>query len=57
MDYESARMQRWPQIQTALDTLAGRITAEDMRTMNEAIDGEHRDPGDVVREFRARRGL
>ena len=50
-------LQRWPQIQNALDALAGKITAEDMRAMNEAIDGEHRDPGDVVREFRARRGL
>ena len=50
-------LQRWPQIQQALDALAGKITAEDMRGMNEAIDGEHRDPGDVVRQFRARRGL
>jgi len=25
--------------------------------MNEAVDGEHRDPAEVVREFRARRGL
>jgi len=45
-------MQRWPQIQPALDALAGRITADDMRAMNEAIDGKHRDPVDVVREFR-----
>lgn len=50
-------LRRWPQIQNALNALAGRITAEDMRAMNEAIDGEHRDPADVVREFRARRGL
>ena len=50
-------LQRWPQIQQALDALAGKITAEDMRGMNEAIDGEHRDPGDVVRQFRAKRGL
>jgi osmoprotectant transport system substrate-binding protein len=50
-------LQRWPQIQTALDALAGRITAEDMRAMNEAIDGQHRDPAQVVREFRVSRGL
>jgi len=25
--------------------------------MNEAVDGEHRDPAEVVQEFRARRGL
>jgi osmoprotectant transport system substrate-binding protein len=50
-------LQRWPQIQTALDALAGKIAAEDMRAMNEAIDGQHRDPAEVVREFRARKGL
>ena len=50
-------LRRWPQMQTALDALAGRITADDMRAMNEAIDGQHRDPSDVVREFRNRKGL
>jgi osmoprotectant transport system substrate-binding protein len=50
-------LQRWPQIQTALDALAGRITADDMRAMNEAVDGQHRDPAQVVREFRNRKGL
>ena len=48
---------RWPQMQTALDALAGKITADDMRAMNEAIDGEHRDPAEVVREFRTKKGL
>ena len=50
-------LQRWPQIKVALDSLAGKISADDMRAMNEAIDGQHRDPGDVVGEFRKRRGL
>jgi osmoprotectant transport system substrate-binding protein len=50
-------LQRWPQIQTALDALAGQVTADDMRAMNEAIDGQHRDPADVVRAFRYRKGL
>jgi osmoprotectant transport system substrate-binding protein len=50
-------LHRWPQIQNALDSLAGKITADDMRQMNEAIDGQHRDPADVVREFRNRKGL
>ena len=50
-------LQRWPQIQTALGALAGKITADDMRAMNEAVDGEHRDPAEVVREFRERKGL
>jgi osmoprotectant transport system substrate-binding protein len=48
---------RWPQIQIALNALAGKITADDMRAMNEAIDGQHRDPADVVRAFRSTRGL
>lgn len=50
-------LQRWPQIGTAMNALAGKITADDMRTMNEAVDGQHRDPADVVREFRMRTGL
>jgi osmoprotectant transport system substrate-binding protein len=50
-------LQRWPQIETALDALAGRVTADDMRAMNEAIDGKHRAPADVVREFRTSKGL
>lgn len=50
-------LMRWPQIRDALSALAGRITAEDMRTMNEAVDAQHRDPADVVREFRAGKGL
>jgi len=50
-------LRRWPQIQSALDALAGKITADDIRAMNEAVDGEHRDPSEVVREFRIRKGL
>jgi osmoprotectant transport system substrate-binding protein len=50
-------LRRWPQIQTALNALAGRVSADDMRAMNEAIDGQHRDPAEVVREFRTRKGL
>jgi osmoprotectant transport system substrate-binding protein len=50
-------LRRWPQIQTALDALASKIGAEDMRAMNEAVDGQHRDPAEVVGEFRRRKGL
>ena len=49
--------QRWPQMRVAVNELAGKISAEEMRAMNEAVDGEHRDPAEVVREFRARKGL
>jgi osmoprotectant transport system substrate-binding protein len=50
-------LRRWPQIAVALHALAGRISAEDMRAMNEAVDGQRRDPAEVVREFRMRKGL
>jgi osmoprotectant transport system substrate-binding protein len=44
-----AALDRWPQLRAAFDSLAGKVTAEQMQTMNEAVDGEHRDPADVVR--------
>lgn len=50
-------LQRWPGIRTALDALAGKVTADEMQRMNEQVDGQHRDPAEVVREFRARKGL
>lgn len=50
-------LQRFPQIAQALQALAGRVTAEDMRAMNEAVDGEHIDPAEVVRQFRASHSL
>lgn len=53
---ESA-LQRWPEMRGAMAELGGKITAEEMQAMNNAVDGEHRDPADVVREFRARKGL
>jgi osmoprotectant transport system substrate-binding protein len=55
--FRADALQRWPQIETALDALAGKISADDMRAMNEAVDGQHRDPAEVVREFRAKKGL
>jgi osmoprotectant transport system substrate-binding protein len=30
---------------------------DEMRRMNYAVDGEHRDPADVVGEFRKAKGL
>jgi osmoprotectant transport system substrate-binding protein len=46
-----------PGIQVALDRLAGKVTADEVRGMNDAVDGRHRDVGDVVREFRQGKGL
>jgi osmoprotectant transport system substrate-binding protein len=50
-------VRRWPQIAVAMQRLAGQVTAEEMRTMNLAVESQHRDVGEVVREFRARKGL
>jgi osmoprotectant transport system substrate-binding protein len=46
-----------PEIQIAVDKLAGKISAEEMQSMNDAIDGKHEDVSQVVRDFRARKGL
>jgi osmoprotectant transport system substrate-binding protein len=48
---------RWPQMRAAVAELAGKINAQEMQAMNEAVDGQHRDPAEVVREFRAKKGL
>ena len=50
-------LRRWPGIRVALNALAGKVNANEMRKMNEEVDGDHRDPAEVVREFRARKGL
>jgi osmoprotectant transport system substrate-binding protein len=47
----------FPGLREALEGLAGRISAADMRRLNYAVDGEHRDPAEVVREFLRSRGL
>jgi len=46
-----------PGVKSALAELAGRISAEDMRRMNYAVDGEHRDAKQVVAEFLRAKGL
>jgi osmoprotectant transport system substrate-binding protein len=48
---------RWPQMRAAVAELAGKVDAQEMQAMNEAVDGQHRDPAAVVREFRAGKGL
>lgn len=50
-------LERFPLLRAALAALAGKITAADMRRMNYAVDGQHRDVADVVREFRQSKGL
>jgi osmoprotectant transport system substrate-binding protein len=50
-------LRRHPGIQPAMDRLAGKISAEEMRAMNDAVDGQHKDLAEVVREFRRSKGL
>ena len=50
-------LRRDPRIQIAIDALSGRISAEEMRVMNDAVDAQHRDVADVVREFRTAKGM
>jgi osmoprotectant transport system substrate-binding protein len=50
-------LKRWPQIGVAMQRLAGKVNADEMRAMNLAVESQHRDAGDVVREFRTRKGL
>jgi osmoprotectant transport system substrate-binding protein len=50
-------LRRWPGIQTAMDRLAGKVSAEEVQAMNDAVDAKHQDVGDVVRQFRAAHGL
>jgi osmoprotectant transport system substrate-binding protein len=48
---------KFPQLRTALADLAGKVSADDMRRLNAAVDADQRDPAAVVREFRSVRGL
>ncbi len=50
-------LKQHPEVGTALDTLAGAISDEDMRRLNYAVDGQHRDATEVVREFLHQRKL
>ena len=42
---------RHPEVLAAVNQLAGKISDDDMRRLNYAVDGEHRDAKEVVREF------
>jgi osmoprotectant transport system substrate-binding protein len=50
-------IQRYPTVKMALDELAGKISEDEMRAMNYAVDGEHRDATAVAAEFLRRAGL
>jgi osmoprotectant transport system permease protein len=50
----SETLLRDPRVRTALERLAGRISAADMRAMNYAADAEHRDITRIVGDFLGR---
>ncbi|HYL68093.1 MAG TPA: glycine betaine ABC transporter substrate-binding protein [Candidatus Limnocylindria bacterium] len=48
---------RFPGVRAAIAELAGKISDAEMQKMNYAVDGEHRDIGEVAREFLHAKGL
>jgi osmoprotectant transport system substrate-binding protein len=52
-----AMLERFPTLRGALAELAGKVSAGDIRQMNYAVDGLHREPTAVVSEFRKAKGL
>jgi osmoprotectant transport system substrate-binding protein len=46
-----------PEVRAALTELGGKISEADMRSLNYALDGEHRDVANVVADFRKQKGL
>lgn len=48
-------LERHPEVGKALRALSGRISAEDMRRMNYAVDGEKKDAAIVVKDFLAQK--
>jgi osmoprotectant transport system substrate-binding protein len=46
-----------PEISQVLADLGGKITDHEMQMLNYALDGQHRDPKDVAREFLVSKGL
>lgn len=48
---------RHPEVAEALNQLAGKISNDQMRALNYAVDGEHRDVKEIVREFLRKQAL
>ena len=46
-----------PELEPALDALSGKISDDDMRHLNYAVDAQHRDVKEVVRDFLRSKGL
>ncbi|HUE81510.1 MAG TPA: ABC transporter permease/substrate-binding protein [Pyrinomonadaceae bacterium] len=50
-------LERVPMLKDVLDTLANAISTEEMRRLNYEVDGNKRNPAEVVREWLDQRGL
>ena len=52
-----AVLDRHPELRGVIGALTGKISEAEMRRLNYSVDGEHRDPAEVVRAFRTAKGL
>jgi glycine betaine/choline ABC-type transport system substrate-binding protein len=52
-----AVLEKYPALREVLKPLGGILSVDEMRKLNYAVDGEKRQPKDVVREFLARKGF
>jgi osmoprotectant transport system substrate-binding protein len=50
-------LEQHPEVKRALTELAGKINDEEMQQLNYAVDGQHRDAAEVVREFLTKKQL
>ena len=50
-------LEKNPAVREALKQLGGVLTVDEMRKLNFAVDGEKRQPSDVVRKFLAQKGI
>ena len=50
-------LQQHPEVARALGELAGKISDAEMQGLNYAVDGQHRDAGEVTHEFLRSKGL
>jgi osmoprotectant transport system permease protein len=49
-------LDRYPELRRVFDGLEGVLSVGEMRKLNDQVDGEKRQPADVVREFLAQKG-
>jgi glycine betaine/choline ABC-type transport system substrate-binding protein len=50
-------LQEHPELAAILAEFGGKISDGEMQRLNYALDGQHRDAGDVAREFLKGKGL